>query len=390
MKRLLLLLTTALCLPSCGGEESRLKDVFSYSEGGRSYFIQDASTSEEITILKCPDLTIAKSKEEAERLCTSEASTPRVFDKVAVAKAFTHTFFEADSDFRKYMAKQSEAMVIADFLETIHKGARSAKDKDSHELSDLDQKIATLKDEISNLESSTSVLEAWAKEAGGETYLSKAQQQRLKELRSLKTAAQAKLNPQIVKSESLRTKLSADLYFRGELIAAIETFMGEAEDANKFVVVKPGQGKIWSYLVDFIYNTFDVVEYRAFAVGIYEASSGHCNGNHPTYPATVTLKWKGKVFLLLTSYEPVHWNIVTESTDLVVSRVFVGGYHKSVVSGVKEDRVSQVKWGYFYNEDASNSESTLNHFKSEIGKDSVDGVIAAYNKNSFSFNTNQN
>jgi hypothetical protein len=61
-------------------------------------------------------------------------------------------------------------------------------------------------------------------------------------------------------------------------------------------------------------------------IGVYETSSDHSSGYHPTGAATVHVERQGKQILALSSYEPVHWT-VTAAPGAVLEKVILNGYY---------------------------------------------------------------
>ncbi len=76
------------------------------------------------------------------------------------------------------------------------------------------------------------------------------------------------------------------------------------------------------------------------AIGIYEGGSDHGPGLHPREDVTVEIEDQGgrPVYLALSSYEPVRWNI-TGPGAAAVKAVYLAGYHSQKIVGVKNAKV---------------------------------------------------
>ncbi|WP_324742780.1 hypothetical protein U8326_05225 [Tsuneonella sp. CC-YZS046] len=76
------------------------------------------------------------------------------------------------------------------------------------------------------------------------------------------------------------------------------------------------------------------------AIGIYEGGSDHGPGLHPREDVTVEIDDQGDrpVYLALSSYEPVRWNITGPGAG-AVKGVYLAGYHSQQVVGAKNARV---------------------------------------------------
>lgn len=70
------------------------------------------------------------------------------------------------------------------------------------------------------------------------------------------------------------------------------------------------------------------------AIGIYQGGSGHSHGDHPTEDVTIEVDDDrgSKLYLALSSYEPVRWNL-TGPGAARVSGVYLDGYHQQSVTG---------------------------------------------------------
>lgn len=90
-------------------------------------------------------------------------------------------------------------------------------------------------------------------------------------------------------------------------------------------------------------------------VGVYEgAGAKHGNGQART-PGVVEVRVRRSarpIALVLSSYEPVRWMIVSES-GARLSAVLVGGYHDSTVTGAGAARVYQIGQNYAYGQQTS-------------------------------------
>lgn len=76
-------------------------------------------------------------------------------------------------------------------------------------------------------------------------------------------------------------------------------------------------------------------------VSVYEADSGHGGGSHPMYPANVTIEDGGSkpIVLLLSSYEPVRWDL-TVAPGIEIREVILNGYHEHDFTGVDPSLVT--------------------------------------------------
>lgn len=76
------------------------------------------------------------------------------------------------------------------------------------------------------------------------------------------------------------------------------------------------------------------------AIGIYEGGSNHGPDRHPREDVTVEMEDQGSrsVYLALSSYEPVRWNI-TGPGAAAVKGVYLAGHHGQQVVGAKNAKV---------------------------------------------------
>lgn len=76
------------------------------------------------------------------------------------------------------------------------------------------------------------------------------------------------------------------------------------------------------------------------AIGIYEASGDHGNGQHPMAEATVEVASQSgrEIYLALSSYEPVRWRLIGDGMA-DVKGVFLAGYNRHEVVGIEAARV---------------------------------------------------
>ncbi|MCB2060814.1 MAG: hypothetical protein R3E09_07950 [Novosphingobium sp.] len=80
----------------------------------------------------------------------------------------------------------------------------------------------------------------------------------------------------------------------------------------------------------------DVAEENVIhAIGIYEGGSNHSFRNHPIEIVQIDVQSQGGrgIYLALSSYEPVQWDIAGPGVD-AVRGVYVDGYHRHEVTGV--------------------------------------------------------
>ena len=94
------------------------------------------------------------------------------------------------------------------------------------------------------------------------------------------------------------------------------------------------------------YNSQVVQDVDLVLIGIYEADSGHGPGYHPTYPANVTINNGGNkpITLVLSSYEPVRWNI-TADQNVEIREIILVGYHTHEFTGVGSSLVTDKSGG---------------------------------------------
>ncbi|PCJ46671.1 MAG: hypothetical protein COA99_02365 [Moraxellaceae bacterium] len=79
------------------------------------------------------------------------------------------------------------------------------------------------------------------------------------------------------------------------------------------------------------YSSGEYSEPITYMIGVYETHSNHSGGNHPMGNATVNISEQpSNIILVLSSYEPVTWDIQGEGADNI-ERLIVHGYHDQVV-----------------------------------------------------------
>ena len=66
-------------------------------------------------------------------------------------------------------------------------------------------------------------------------------------------------------------------------------------------------------------------------IGVYEASSGHFAGYHPTSDATVRLERAGEQTLVLSAYEPIRWHVEV-AANVRLRAVHLIGYHNQTLA----------------------------------------------------------
>lgn len=119
-----------------------------------------------------------------------------------------------------------------------------------------------------------------------------------------------------------------------------------------------------------------------YVVGVYEGSypdgDRHSYGYHPQGEVVLTMnKQAGQMtdtMLVLTSYEPVKWQLEGDATEYV-TRVFLSGYYDQEISGVDSDvevihmshESGDDEYYYFYNKDSSEADKLIDYIESQSG-----------------------
>lgn len=117
-------------------------------------------------------------------------------------------------------------------------------------------------------------------------------------------------------------------------------------------------------------------------IGVYEGSYPpgvrHAFGYHPDGHVEVKInKTRRPVILVLSSYEPVVWNIVPDD-EVKIEEIILSGYHASKVTGVDpEVKISRQPFGYAYKSDATHSKFAVKVFE-YTGESEFESFQGAY------------
>jgi hypothetical protein len=126
---------------------------------------------------------------------------------------------------------------------------------------------------------------------------------------------------------------------------------------------------------------------RVLAIGIYEAADGEHSFNGPRKAGTVqvfVMKSARPVVLVLSSYEPVNWNLQLQD-GAKVSHVLLSGYHASQVFGARDASIESIGTQYAYQRGSPQFE-TLDGLVQRFTGKRIGSFQGAYSGGSFTLN----
>ena len=126
---------------------------------------------------------------------------------------------------------------------------------------------------------------------------------------------------------------------------------------------------------------------RVLAIGIYEAADGVHSFNGPRKAGTVqvfVMKSARPIVLVLSSYEPVNWNLQLQD-GAKVSHVLLSGYHASQVFGAREASIESIGTQYAYQRGSVQFETLDGLVRQFTGK-RIGSFQGAYSGGSFTLN----
>jgi hypothetical protein len=123
---------------------------------------------------------------------------------------------------------------------------------------------------------------------------------------------------------------------------------------------------------------------RVEAVGVYEsAAAKRVSGQSKAGPVQVNVRRGSRsTVLVLTSYEPVDWQVSATGSGQGIRAVLLGGYHDSTVTGAGDARIVRIGRVYAYEKEATAFSALDNEVKRQIGRP-IDAFQGAYKASSF-------